>query len=60
MEAPAGALPRAPVALSTGHVEWIKDAVAMQGTANIANGVQAQFDLAWLPGSFDLRRLALQ
>ena len=56
---PPGALPRAPVALSTGHVEWIKDAVAMQGTANIANGVQAQFDLAWLPGSFDLRRLAL-
>jgi hypothetical protein len=31
----------------------------MQGTASIANGVQAQFDLAWLPGSFDLRRLAL-
>ncbi len=56
---PPGALPRAPVALSTGHVEWIKDAVAMQGTASIANGVQAQFDLAWLPGSFDLRRLAL-
>ena len=57
---PPGALPRAPVALSTGHVEWIKDAVAMQGTASIANGVQAQFDLAWLPGSFDLRRLALR
>ena len=58
-EALPGALPRPPVALSTAHIEWIKDAVAMQGTANIANGVQAQFDVAWLPGSFDLRRLAL-
>ena len=57
---PPGALPLAPVALSTGHVEWIEDTVAMQGTASIANGVQAQFDLALLPEGFDLRRLALR
>ena len=56
---PPGALLRAPVALSTGRVEWLEDAVAIQGTASIATGVQAQFDLAWLPGGFDLRRLAL-
>ena len=32
----------------------------MQGTASIADGVQAQFDLALLPEGFDLRRLALR
>ncbi len=52
-------LPRAPVALSEGRVDWTEGAVATQGTAVIATGVQAQFDLAWRPGSFDLRRLAL-
>ena len=52
-------LPRAPVALSTGRVQRSGDAVAAQGTAVIATSVQAEFDLAWRPGSFDLRRLAL-
>ena len=52
-------LPRAPVALSTGRVQWSGDAFATQGTAVIATSVQAEFDLAWRPGSFDLRRLAL-
>jgi hypothetical protein len=57
---PAGALPRAPVALSNGHVEWIANTVALQGTASFADGVQAQFDLALLPEGFDLRRLVLR
>ena len=57
---PPDGLPRAPVALSAGRVEWTEDAVATQGTASIATGVQAEFDLAWRPGRFDLRRLALQ
>ena len=56
---PPDMLPRAPVALSAGRVEWTEDAVATQGTASIATGVQAEFDLAWRPGRFDLRRLAL-
>ncbi len=56
---PPEGLPRTPVALSDGRVEWTEDAVAMRGTASIGAGVQAEFDLAWRPGRFDLRRLAL-
>ena len=57
---PPDVLPRAPVALSEGRVEWTKDAVSTQGTASIGTDVQAQFDLDWRPGRFDLRRLALR
>ncbi len=60
---PADWLPRAPVALSAGRLEWTggtRGAVAAQGTASIATSVQAEFDLAWRPGHFDLRRLTLK
>ena len=56
---PPDRLPRAPVELATGRVEWIEGAVAMQGVASIATSVQAKFDLGWRPGRFDLRHLAL-
>ena len=56
---PPEGLPRAPLTLSAGRVELIEGAVELQGTASIAASVQAEFDLAWRPGRFDLRRLAL-
>ncbi len=60
---PVRVMPRAPVALSSGRIEWSGAAgnpLLAQGTAGLAGGAQTEFDFSWQPGSLDLRRLTLK
>jgi hypothetical protein len=60
---PARVMPGAPVALSSGRLEWSGAAgspLLAQGTAGLAGGAQAGFDVTWQPGNLDLRRLTLK
>jgi hypothetical protein len=56
-------MPRAPLSLATGRVQWPADApgsLAAQGTVGLAEQARAEFDLSWRPADLDLRRLALK
>lgn len=60
---PAGAMPRAPVAVATAHLQWPgagSGPLAAQGKARIGNAVDADFDLAWKPSELQVKRLALK
>ncbi|MGH8699121.1 MAG: hypothetical protein ACREVS_21730, partial [Burkholderiales bacterium] len=60
---PAKAMPRAPLSLAGGRLQWPADApgsLAAQGTVGLAEKVDAEFDLTWRPDNLDLRRLSLK
>jgi len=60
---PARVMPRAPLALSSGKIEWQGKEGGMllaQGAAGLAGGAQTEFDFSWRPGSLDLRRFTLK
>ena len=60
---PAQVMPRAPLALSSGKIEWRGEeggALLAQGAGALAGGAQTGFDVSWRPGSLDLRRLTLK
>jgi hypothetical protein len=57
------AMPRAPVLLETGRLQWTaaeSGVHAAQGTLRLAGGARAEIDLAWGPETVDVRRLALK
>ncbi|HLB15826.1 MAG TPA: AsmA-like C-terminal region-containing protein [Burkholderiales bacterium] len=62
-QVPPKAMPRAPLSLAGGRLQWPADApgsLAAQGTVGLAEKVDAEFDLTWRPGDLDLRRLSLK
>ena len=62
-QVPAKAMPRAPLSLAGGRLQWPAEApgsLAAQGTVGLAEKVDAEFDLTWRPGDLDLRRLSLK
>jgi len=62
-QVPAKAMPRAPLSLAGGRLQWPADApgsLGAQGTVGLAEKVDAEFDLTWRPGDLDLRRLSLK
>jgi hypothetical protein len=62
-QVPPRAMPRAPFSLAGGRLRWPADApgsVAAQGTAGLAEKVDAEFDFTWRPDDLDLRRLSLK
>jgi hypothetical protein len=62
-QVPAKAMPRAPLSLATGRVQWPAEAsgsLAAQGTVALGENARAEFDLSAQPGDLDLRRLALK
>ncbi len=62
-QVPAKAMPRAPLSLAGGRLQWPADApgsLAAQGTVGLAEKVDAEFDFTWRPDDLDLRRLSLK
>jgi len=60
---PAGAVPRAPVAVSSARLQWPgagSAPAAAQGRVRIGKAVDADFDLAWRPGELQVKRLAIK
>lgn len=60
---PEKSVPRAPVALAAGRLEWTgggRGPLVAQGAAGLAGGARAEFDVTWQPGALDLRRFAVK
>ena len=62
-QVPEGAMPRMPIDIAAARLRWpgaLPEPVLVQGKVRFAGELDAEFDVAWLPGDLQVRKLLLK